>query len=120
MPHFYQGDGWNVVLFTPELRHQAQEASRRGIDRTLAGCIAPAKSRTPVVSGTLQGSIRFEPAKVEGWRVVGQWGSFDVNYSIFVETGANGRPGRNMLRGTADEQYPNLPHEIEAEFRRIA
>ena len=58
----------------------------------------------------------FEPARVFGERVLGRWGSFNVNYFIFLEIGARGRPGNFMLRRAADQEYPKLPERIKARF----
>ena len=100
------------------LSKQSQEAARDGIDETMAAAVPLAKSRTPVVTGTLQGSIRFEPAKIDKNRVYGEWGSFDVNYAMVVEVGRGGRPGRNMLRGAADEEHPKLKQRIAKQFKK--
>ena len=44
-------------------------ASKGAIDETTAACVNDAKPNTPVITGTLQGSIRLTPA-VERKRVV--------------------------------------------------
>ena len=91
-------------------------AARKAIDETLALCIAPAKAETPVVTGTAQGSIQMRLAKIIGNLVTGQWGSFDVNYFIWLEIGARGRTGIHMLRRAADRFYPGLADRIRARF----
>lgn len=68
----------------------AIKASRFGIDETMAKCIQDAKPNTPVVTGALQGSIRLEPARIQRARVIGRWGSFDINYALAVEAGHDG------------------------------
>lgn len=83
------------------------KATRFGIDDTTAECVRTAKPKTPVVTGTLQGSERATPAVEQGNRVVGQWGSFDVNYALVVEQRVN------MLRSSADEVYPKLRQNIK-------
>ena len=97
-----------------------RNASRLGIDDTLTLCVPIAKRETPVVTGTAQGSIMFEPAKIFGERVIGRWGSFDVDYFIWLEIGARGRPGHFMLRMAADQEYPKLPERIKERFRLAA
>ena len=94
------------------------EAIRQGIDETMAECVNKAKPKTPVLTGTLQGSIQFRPAEVKGDSVSGVWGSFDVNYAIYVETGSLGRPARNMLRSSAAEEYPRLIERIRRRYER--
>ena len=93
-----------------------RNASRLGIDDTMAACVPIAKRETPVVTATAQGSIGFEPAQVLGQRVVGRWGSRGVNYFIFIEVGARGLPGKFPLRRAADQEYPKLPERIKARF----
>ena len=87
-------------------------ASRRGIDATMAACVPLAKRETPVITGTAQGSIQTRPAVIQRTRVVGRWGSFDVNYFIWLEIGARGRTGHFMLRRAADREYPGLARRI--------
>lgn len=106
------GVNWNGK----EIERKVLRASRRGIDVTLAACIAPAKRNTPVISGTAQGSIQFRPAVIKGRGAEGIWGSFQVDYFIWLEIGARGRTGHNMLRGSADENYPSLARNIQAEL----
>ena len=92
-------------------------AARRGVDMTTAACVAPAKMLTPVITGTAQGSIQMRPARIVGQGVVGVWGSFQVDYFIWLEIGARGRPGHFMLRRTADAVYPRLRANIRLAAR---
>ena len=101
-----------------EVKKRWLEAARQGIEETMAACVVDAKRETPVRTGTLQGSVRFEPAKVRGNEAKGTWGSFDVNYAVYVEVGTRGRPGVNMLRDSADENYPKLAGNIRSRFGR--
>lgn len=94
-----------------------ERATRDGIDDTLAEAVRVAKPLTPVLTGTAQGSIRFQPARKEGRRIVGRWGSFDVNYFIWLEIGARGRSGHHMLRRGADQAYPKLAENIRRRAR---
>lgn len=95
------------------------EAARLGIDETTAAAVTPAKERTPVRTGTLQGSIQFRAARREGNRIVGSFGSYDVNYALWVEIGAKGRPGRHMLRQAADQEFPKLGERIKRHFEEL-
>ena len=92
-------------------------ASKVGIDQTMAAAVPLAKQETPGITGTAQGSIQFREAVIQGRRVVGRWGSFDVNYFIWLEIGARGRPGLFMLRRAADREYPNLGSRIREALR---
>ena len=110
MPREYSVN-WNRA----GVQRNVNSAIRLGIDRTLAQCIAPAKSRTPVKTGTLQGSIVASPSKQVGKKIVGVWGSFDVNYAEVVERGRDEPPkrrGKFMMTNAARKVYPNLPKNI--------
>lgn len=95
-------------------------AARLAIDETMARCIAPAKAATPVVTGAAQGSIQFKPAVRTGNRTSGVWGSFNINYFLWLEIGAQGRPGRHMLRNAAAKEYPQLRNRIANRLRSAA
>ena len=107
-----------LIWFGNRIKDKWLEAARQAIDETMADCVNTAKPLTPVRTGTLQGSERFEPAEVKGDEVVGEWGSFDVNYAIYVETGSRGRFGRYMLRQAADQHYPELKENIRRRYDR--
>ncbi len=99
------------------VRRRSERASADGIDTIMAKAVRIAKTLTPRITGTAQGSLRFQPARKEGRRIVGRWGSHDVDYFIWLEIGARGRSGHHMLRQAADRTYPELPDEIR---RRMA
>ena len=115
------------------------DATKIAIDETTAECVKDAKENVPVVTATLQGSLRIEPAMVKRGEVSGLWGSFDVNYALAVETGnrslvgpsgsstrerggAGGRGkntgNRNFLRNAADKHYPRLIGRIRRRLKR--
>lgn len=95
-----------------QLSDKAKRASKAAIEETMGLCVPLAKTATPVVTGTAQGSIRSEAAVIQPHRVVGRWGSFQVAYFIWLEIGRRGRPGRHMLTGAADREYPGLAGRI--------
>ena len=70
-----------------EIKRKMIEAAKCGVDATTAACVRKAKGKVQVKTSTLQGSIQMRPAKVQGDDVVGLWGSFNVNYAIYVEKG---------------------------------
>lgn len=92
-------------------------ATRHGIDETTAASVNLAKSTVPVDTSTLQGSIRIEPAKDEGGRVKGRWGSFDVLYALWVEIGTRHNRAQPYLRPSADSEYPKLAGRIKARLK---
>ena len=123
----------------PQVRRAIQRASQLAIDKTTAECVNDAKQNVPVVTATLQGSFRIEPAEIKGAFVSGRWGSFDVNYALAIEmgnpslipaggdakrdtlpnTGRSIRTGNTgFLRGAADKEYHKLKERIRAEFRK--
>jgi len=71
-------------------------------------------------TGILEGSIRpIVKAKQQGDRVVGVWGSADVNYAIFLELGTKFMDARPYLRPAADVTYPRLKKFIRSAYRRL-
>jgi len=92
-------------------------ASAKAIDSVMAKCIASAKIDVPVVTATLQGSIRMEPAQMQGDNLVGKWGSYNVMYAVFVELGTIFMDAQPYLRPAADRLYPTLPGEIKRFMR---
>ena len=92
-------------------------AARFGIDETLAASVNQAKSRVPVRTATLQGSIRLEPAKRTHARIKGRWGSFDVLYALWVEIGTRFNRAQPYLRPSADSEYPKLVDRINARLK---
>lgn len=83
----------------------------RAIDDTTAAAAISAKSnhgwrnRT----GTAEGSIRMEPARQIGpAHYRGLFGSFDVNYFIFLELGTRFIGADHTLRRAADAEFPKI------------
>jgi len=62
-------------------------AAGRGINRALAECVTESKAVVRRRTTVLQGSIQMRPAVQLEKHVVGYWGSFAVNYAIYVEKG---------------------------------
>ena len=111
------GKGFRIIKYNADkIIGKMDRAAMWAIDTTLALCVAPAKRETPVVTGTAQGSIQMRPSKRIGNFIVGIWGSFDVNYFIWLEIGARGRTGIHMLRRAADRFYPGLADRIRHRF----
>lgn len=95
-----------------EVVAKVKTAAARGIDQTTALCVNGAKSEHQWVNrtGTLEGSTQMRPAVIKGASVIGRWGSFSVNYAIFLETD----PRFIFLRPQADRHYPGLAALIRA------
>jgi len=110
---------WKGDKLPPLMR----EAAKRGIDDTTAKAAITAKQSHPTwrnVTGTAEGSIRGDPAKILGDRVAGLFGSFDVNYFIWLEIGARGRAGDYTIRRAADKDFPHLVAAILIHWRRLS
>ena len=102
-----------------KIKAKLQDAQRLAIDETTGACVEPAKNRVRVKTRILQGSIQFRPARREGSRTVGRWGSFDVNYALWQEIITFSRAGHQpYLRPAAAEEYPKLAARVRAYFRR--
>ena len=98
--------GFKIDFKGKEVLSAVQQAAKDGVDETMAACVNEAKPNTPVITGALQGSIRFDPAQVRRNAVEGEWGSFDIDYALKIEL------ARNMLRNAADAKYPELSGNI--------
>src|SRR5690554_6586884 len=91
-----------------EVLDVGERAVKNGMDETMAEAVGLAKDRVHVVTSILQGSIQFRPAQRAGDRIVGRWGSSDVNYAAIEEL----RPGHEYLRPSADAAHPRLAARI--------
>lgn len=102
----------------PEVLAKAKAAARHGIDETTSACVNHAKSNHPWQNqtGTLEGSLQMRPADDQGSRIVGFWGSFDVDYAIYLEIGTSRAPAYPYLRPAADAEYGKLAGRIKAAF----
>ena len=96
-----------------------REASRLGIDDTMAQCAITAKGSHPGwknISTNAEGSIMItQPARNERGRTVGRWGSKGVLYMLFLEI----KHGA-ALRASADKNYPSLSRRIKQHLRGMA
>ena len=98
-----------------EARQKLLNAIRRGVDRTHAQAVPIAKDLTPVVTGTAQGSIRFEPATIKDEVITGEFGSYGVDYFIYLEKGTIYRAAIRMLERAREAVMPNLMDNIRRE-----
>ena len=96
-----------------EILRKVQRAARAGIDETHAACVNDAKSQHwwQNQTGALEGSLQMRPAVVTPGRVSGQWGSFTVEYAIYLEM------RQSFLRVVADREYPKLGARINKHLK---
>lgn len=73
--------------FGNEVQAKVEKAVRQGLEDTMGPMVIEAVGDVPRVTTILQGSIRYDPPEMRGDEIVGEWGSFDVNYAEAVETG---------------------------------
>lgn len=98
-----------------EVEDRVIRAAKLGIDATTAQMVKTAKrihtwkNRT----GLAEGSIRMTPAEVKSdGSIVGEFGSFGVEYFIWLELGSSTQPARPSLRPAFDQEAPNLVDNI--------
>lgn len=98
----------------PMVIAKCKAATIIAVNLTMARCVVMAKGLVRVQTATLQGSIRFTPARAGGGGVVGEWGSFDVGYAIYQELGTYKMSAKPYLRPAADFEYGLLGSRIRA------
>jgi hypothetical protein len=104
-------------------RHAVDEKVDRAImntiDRVHGRAVGYAKSRTPVRTGTAQGSIMFKAARrISRTLFRGEFGSYNVKYFIWLEIGARGRSGLYIIRRAADQAYAQINETFRDELRK--
>lgn len=104
-------DGYRLDWKGDDVLSKTQQAQVGGVNEVAAECAVDAAKNTPVRTGLAQGSVRANPAQVQGKRVSALWGSHDVNYYIWLELRGN------MLRNAADQFYPKLGEAIKKRMR---
>jgi hypothetical protein len=87
-------------------------AVRVGMNETLAKAVNHAKGSVPVDTSVLQGSLRMEPAG--GSPLKGSFGSYDVNYAIYVEMGTSRMGAQPYIRPAVDAEFPQIGKRIKA------
>lgn len=100
-----------------EVAGRVAAAAKLAVDATTAAAVTHAKQNHPWqnVTGTLEGSLQMRGAEiVSDGDIVGQWGSFDVEYAIFLELGTAVMPAYPYLRPAADAEYPKLFMRLRA------
>lgn len=103
----WNGDEW---------KEKIKEAALKGIDQVLGQCVTEAKSDHPWsnITGTAEGSIQMREAEeVSEGSFHGEWGSYDVNYFIFLELGTEKMSPYPILRPTSDRLFPTLKDRIK-------
>lgn len=105
----------SVLWFGDRIRRKVLDACTAGVNDTTAAAAIYAKqnhSGWQNRTGTAEGSIRSDGAKREGGSVVGQFGSYGVDYMIWLEL----KHG-SALRQAADVEFPTLARRIRERFK---
>lgn len=100
------------------LKARMRQAAADGIDETTAACVLLAQERAPRDTGFMANTIESEPAAPEGSAIIGRFGNWTADYSLWVEVGTRRMAARPFLRPAADAEFPNLPDRIRANFER--
>ena len=100
-----------------DVRELIRAAQAEALEETAVACVRDAHPNTPIRTGTLRGSIRFQPVEETEQGMFVEWGSYGVNYAIYVELGTGRRNGVFMLRNAADREYPKLASRIRNRLR---
>jgi hypothetical protein len=106
----------------PNVQRDLDRAIEGAMNDTTAAAAIQAKrnhSGWRNVTGTAEGSIRGQPARKSGRGWSALFGSFDVDYFIWLEIGARGRAGDRTLRRAADVEFPKLAGRVAANARRM-
>jgi hypothetical protein len=134
-----------LVWHGKDITEKVVKAAKLSIDQTLAQCVLRAKKLVPVKTSALQGSIQMRAAERTSYGARGEWGSYNIKYAIFVETGTNphmiyprnkkalywpgashpvksvrhpGTKAQPFLVPAAREEYPKLGDRIKENYRR--
>ena len=94
-----------------------REASIEALEETAALAVADAHPNTPIQYGAARGSLRFQAAQEGARGPYVDWGSFGIEYYIYLELGTSRREGGHMLRDAADHEYPELAGRIKRRLR---
>lgn len=108
------GQGFTVNWNGRAISGASREACRKGINATLADCVAQSQQTgyVPVDTGALKNSLRFQAAEGSGPTLTGSFGSYTVPYAIWMEIGTRFVTGKLYLRRSADLHFRELPDHI--------
>lgn len=112
----------NSIVFTDNLDEVLGafgSAKLRGLAKIGAAAQGYAKDNTPVRTGTLRDSIGVEVREDEDAVYIGTMvDKFPEDpYGIYVELGAQGRPGVHMVQGAATEHGGEYKNIMEKEMK---
>lgn len=92
-------------------------AAEGGTEAVADAAVEDARQHTPRLTGEAAASLRRDGEGLEvawGYHVTDEQGR---DRGLYIEIGANGKPGAYALRGAADVHYPRLAGEIARRAR---
>lgn len=96
--------------------NQIKEATAQAVvdamDTTLLAAVEHAQRNAPRRTGQLANSLTMEGTKRSGSGYEGSFGSYTVNYAVYVELGTRFMGAQPYLRPAADAEFPKLPGRI--------
>jgi len=98
------------------VKRQIREAARAAIDDCTAAAVLVAQDRAPRDTGFMANTIEFEPAQEEDGRIVGRFGNWTADYTLWVEMGTSRMAAQPFLRPAASSEFPKLPERLRAHF----
>lgn len=93
-----------------EIKDRIRHGARRAINSVLADCVGTAKSIVAINTTALQGGIQMRAAEIDGDRVSGLWGVWQIAYALTVEEGSV--PHKIFPNRKKALSWPGLPHPI--------
>lgn len=110
---------YQYTSYKKEAEERVLRALKLGIDKTTSEGTKTAKDLVHVDKALLQGSIRPEPAKVVAGKVVGQYGTHDVEYAEPQEFLPPSKGGKAYMRPSAEEAKKELPVNIKSAYNGL-
>lgn len=101
---------WNGDAITGRVAQAAIQA----VNETTAEAVSVARSVVPVDTGALKASLDARPAQQTGSGVSGEFGSYGIDYALYVELGTSRMRAQPYLRPGADAAFPGLPGRLAA------
>lgn len=107
----------DFIWYGDRVAANVHRAAVEGTVATVDAALEDARQHTPVLTGEARASLRRDGDGLEiawGYHVTDEQGN---DRGLFIEIGANGKPGHYALRHAGDVHYPRLAGEIARRLR---